>query len=387
LRRKLCSLAQDSNMRDTPVIVFGAGATKDCGGPLTNEILHDAFKAELSQSQQQAKIALVQQFLNDNFPPLRAEYTDYLSLPLLLSLLDTALDRKHAFGLQWPPERVAEVRQAVEAAIFAVLDFRSPQAETASYMGLLQMAYPGPNPEARVISLNYDMILDMAMFDLSEQRVPGSMPSYGCDIRTQAYQNCPGRWGSLYKIHGSINWLYCSQCHHLDIGWSSKRGAPSRIGPSYFSLDQQYASIVNCPECTTRLRPILITPTYRKDYRNPHVSRIWYEAERALQRASRVIFVGYSLPDDDVEVIYLLKRGLGAANPAPLSPQQITVIEKDTHNRDLKTHPVGQRYRALFGDCIDFRTEGFGPWLQACRLSNPLLLPGLPPRPLAPQKI
>jgi len=85
---------------------------------------------------------------------------------------------------------------------------------------------------------------------------------------------------------------------------------------SFFrSLDDQYAYKAQCPECQTRLRPILITPTYRKDYRNPHLARIWYDAERALQRANRVIFVGYSLPDDDVEVIYLLKRGLGTLSP------------------------------------------------------------------------
>src|SRR2546425_13182087 len=108
-----------------------------------------------------------------------------------------------------------------------------------------------------------------------------------------------------------------------------------------------------CPECKTRLRPILVTSTYRKDYRNPHLTRIWYEAERALQQANRVFFVGYSLPDDDVEVIYLLKRGLGTPmgtpNASSLPPQQITVIEKDDQRRPLRTHPVGQRYRALFG--------------------------------------
>jgi hypothetical protein len=370
-------------VRDIPVVIFGAGATKDCGGPLTNEILHEAFQADPTLALQKDKIDLLRNFLDGNFPLIRSESRDYPSLPLLLSLLDTAIDRKQAFGLHWPPEEVAKVREAVEAAIFAVLDFRSPQSEMTSYLGLLQLMYSLPEPQATVISLNYDIILDMAMFELSDQRKPGSMPSYGCDIRTQAYQNCKDRWGSLFKIHGSLNWLYCSQCHHLDIGWSSKRGAPSRVGPTFFSLDDQYAQRLQCPECTTRLRPILITPTYRKDYRNPHVARIWYEAERALQRANRVIFVGYSLPDDDVEVIYLLKRGLGALNPAPLPPQQITVIEMDNQRRLLNAHPVGQRYRALFGEGIDFRTEGFGPWLQACQLSNPILAPGLPPVPPA----
>jgi hypothetical protein len=134
--------------------------------------------------------------------------------------------------------------------------------------------------------------------------------------------------------------MYCSQCHHLEIGWSSKRGSPSRIGQFLFRpLDDQYAHKSQCPECKTRLRPILITPTHRKDYRNPHLARVWYEAERALQRANRVIFVGYSLPDDDVEVIYLLERSLGMPNPTPLAPQQITVIEKDDHHRALRVHP------------------------------------------------
>jgi len=373
-------------VRDIPVLIFGAGATKDCGGTLTNDILPEAFKSDPSLLQQQAALALLQQFLNDNFPllPQRSESRDYPSLPLFLSLLDTAIDRKQAFGSTWSPERVAEVRQAVEAAIFAVLDFRSPQTETSAYEGLLELAYPGVQPEATVISLNYDMILDVAMFELCEKRKPDSVPSYGCDIKTQGYQS-KEHWGNLFKIHGSVNWMYCSRCHHLEIGWSSRRSAPSRIGHLFFrSLDDQYAYKAQCPECQTRLRPILITPTYRKDYRNPHLARIWYDAERALQRANRVIFVGYSLPDDDVEVIYLLKRGLGTLSPTPLPPQQITVIEKDDQHRRLHQNVVGQRYRALFGEGIDFRTEGFGNWVQACQQSNRALVPGLPPAPAPP---
>jgi SIR2-like domain len=375
-------------MRDTTVIIFGAGATKDCGGPLTNEILPEALASNVTRTLQQDALALVQQFLNENFPVLaqRQRPQDYPSLPLFLSLLDTAIDRKQPFSSGWPPERVAEVRQAVEAAVFAVLDFRSPQEEVGSYLRLLQLAYPGPQPEATVISLNYDMILDIAMFELCQERKPDSVPSYGCDIKTEGYQS-KERWGRLLKIHGSVNWMYCSQCHHLEIGWSSKRSAPSRIGHFFFrSLDDQYAHRSQCPECGTPLRPILITPTHRKDYRNPHLARIWYEAERALQRANRVFFVGYSLPDDDVEVIYLLKRGLGTPMGTPsasaLPSKQITVIEKDDKHQPLDVHPVGQRYRALFGDDIDFRTEGFSAWLSACPIQSGGLNPGPPGPPL-----
>lgn len=362
-------------MRDATVIVFGAGATKDCGGPLTNEIVPEAFASPLPLVLQQSSIDLLRKFLDDCFiqPGQSKLPQDYPGLPLLLSLLDTAIDRKEPMGSNWPTDELVKVRQAIEAAIFAVLDFRSPQSETSSYARLLELAFPtGSLSEAVVISLNYDIILDLAMFDLCNQRKPGSAPSYGCDIKTESYQS-KEQWGKLLKIHGSVNWMYCSQCHHLEIGWSSRSGAPRSIGTLFFlPLEEQYNNRALCPECKTQMRPILITPTHRKDYRNPHLARIWYEAERALQQANRVIFVGYSLPDDDVEVIYLLKRGLTSWEP--IKPQQITVIEKDDLNRQINVHPVGQRYRALFGKGIDFHVEGFSHWLTSC-------VPGLPSPP------
>jgi hypothetical protein len=94
-------------MRDIPVLVFSAGATKDCGGPLTNEILAEAFKSDPSLLQQQEALALLQQFLDENFPMLspRGEARDYPSLPLALSRLDTTIDRKQPFGPNWVAEK------------------------------------------------------------------------------------------------------------------------------------------------------------------------------------------------------------------------------------------------------------------------------------------
>jgi hypothetical protein len=114
--------------------------------------------------------------------------------------------------------------------------------------------------------------------------------------------------------------------------------------------------------CRGHVRPILITPTHRKDYRNPHIARIWYEADRMLRHADKVVFIGYSLPDDDVEVIYLFKQAL-----AHLDASRVTVVE--TVAMDDRTNQVGERYRALFGDSLDWRSEGFAGWLQ----SNPNL--------------
>jgi hypothetical protein len=103
---------------------------------------------------------------------------------------------------------------------------------------------------------------------------------------------------------------------------------------------------------------VLITPTQRKDYRNPHVARVWALSEQALRSAKRAIIVGYSLPEDDLDVIYLLKRGL--ANLASTQPSKITIVEKVTDgDMPLTDHPVGRRYRSLFGPDICWQTGGF----------------------------
>jgi hypothetical protein len=60
-------------------------------------------------------------------------------------------------------------------------------------------------------------------------------------------------------------------------------------------------------------------------------------------------------------VIYLVKRGL-----AHVDPRAITVVENAAgRGAALDRHPVGLRYRALFGDEIDWCPVGFEQWLSA----------------------
>ena len=135
-----------------------------------------------------------------------------------------------------------------------------------------------------------------------------------------------------------------------------------------------------CRDCGATVRPVLITPTALKDYRNPHIARVWYEAARDLREAERAIFVGYSMPADDVEVIYLFKRGL-----AHLDPKRITVVEQAANaNSGLDTHPAGRQYRAVFGDRIDWQPVGFERWINRAAASG-FLPPAVATRPRRPR--
>jgi len=350
------------------VVFLGAGATKACNGPLTDEILPGIYKrAKVSGTIWASQLVkfLEQEFHLDAGSP-KAQYP---SLPLLLSLLDTALDRRQAFTPDWSLSDVAELRRSIEFGIYDLLEELLQKGPTNNHWALLNRLYPALPEAPVVISMNYDLIADAAMMFLSEYRtaagdvIVGRFPDYRCDVSTSSYRDNPQRFGTLLKLHGSLNWLCCSTCARLELGRSSGRLyikiLDSMIGPDLqraFTLDGD-----PCPVCNTILRPLMVAPSHLKIYRNPHLAQVWYEAERALRAATRVVFIGYSLPDDDVEVIYLLKRTLSRA-----APPQITVVDYDAvdPNRPLGDHAAGRRFRSLFGNGIDWHACGLDAWLD-----------------------
>jgi hypothetical protein len=346
------------------VVFLGAGATKSVGGPLTNEILPQilARGTTTAVADFAGRLPRLNLFLQELFHVAPgADRDSYPGLPLLMSLIDTALERRQGLHPAWDTHATSEMRHAIELAIFDVLEAALLNAQTNNHWTLVQSLFPAP-AEPCVISTNYDLTIDTAIMGNSEQRLPdGRLPDYHCAISTPFYKNDWPHFGTLLKLHGSLNWLHCKTCRRLEIGASESRRflkvLGRLIGPA---LEQTYAADGSpCPTCQTSLRPLLVPPSHLKDYRNPHLAQVWYEAERVLRESNRVIFIGYSLPDDDVEVIYLLKRSL-----AHLPPGQITVVEYDPANPVLGSHPVGRRYRTLFGDGIDWHPEGMDFWLH-----------------------
>lgn len=343
------------------VTFLGAGATKACGGLITNEIL-PAILANPPAVDPAGRLPKLSQFLQEQFHVLPGSTPEsYPGLPMLMSLLDTALERRQDFHPDWNSNSILEIREAIELGIFEVLEEKLYKAQTNNHWDLINRIYPAPSQPC-VVSTNYDLIMDTAMMFLSESRTPeGGLPVYHCDIASDFYRNEPAHFGVLLKLHGSLNWLYCSTCGRLEIGASESRKylkvLQRLVGE--LSLEQSYRTESSqCPTCRSKLRPLLVAPTHLKNYRNPHLAQVWHEAEHVMREASRVVFVGYSLPEDDVEVIYLLKRSLGH-----LQAQQITVVEYDQTNPPVQAHPVGRRYRTLFGDGIDWHPEGLNAWL------------------------
>lgn len=124
------------------VVLFGAGATAACGGPLTNEILPQAFEPAIrNEIEREYYIDLLDQFLIEHFyvPQQQADRTesDYPALPLLLSLIDKAIDLSQPMGADWSVDKLRQVRRALQYMVFALLEYKLRRLKSNRYAELL----------------------------------------------------------------------------------------------------------------------------------------------------------------------------------------------------------------------------------------------------------
>lgn len=383
-------------MAEHPVVILGAGATKACGGPLTDEILPAALNGNVADDahvvrveDREELIDLTTRFLTECFyiPNERpVEIDDCPSLPLVLSMLRRSASSNLSIGA-WSGDRLIKAKRAIDYSIFAVIEAALRQIDSGRqpHRQLLEQFY-NRDIEPCVISFNYDVIVDNTMFSLGAQYQNQRVPDYRTDISTDQYVSiCKdvGVFGLLLKLHGSLNWLFCETCRRLDVFVSDGMREHMQTGKALNELynnvpfDDAYScrgtKCRNAPQCDGYVAPILITPTFVKDYENPHIRQVWSEAEQAMKNADRAVIIGYSLPTDDVEIAMLFKRGF-----EHLSPNRITVVEYVSGDADkpasrrtkLTEHAVGRRYRSLFGPDVDWNTIGFEPWLEQQRSNN-----------------
>ena len=146
----------------------------------------------------------------------------------------------------------------------------------------------------------------------------------------------------LCKLHGSVNYFDCPQLKDNEkiyisrtIGDSAKIGKSGRFkgNPALFAVDAIYKIR---EQLGHKLVPSLIPPTYAKLTRKDWLRSIWRRAFQAFENASKIIFVGYSMPATDGFMRALINASFARRHNQP----DIFVIDK--------CDKVHQRYRKLF---------------------------------------
>jgi hypothetical protein len=176
-----------------------------------------------------------------------------------------------------------------------------------------------------IVTTNYDLNIECALHRLSMYASPGfELKSAGPFYRTNGVP--------LFKLHGSVNWFENEEDDSYFEVVDELREARFRIEPAYQTIPIPVVSLANY---TDRRTPSLIPPSFLKPEFPLVLDDVWAGAAKALNVAQHVVFVGYSFPFSDTEMMYFLASSL--VNNAALR----TVFVVDPQAKDIVTRLRG----------------------------------------------
>ncbi|MGE5673413.1 MAG: SIR2 family protein [Mycobacterium leprae] len=324
------------------VYIFGAGASAAEGLPATDQFFARAW--ELLSPDFDPPVRNVWRFLAGVFGVAVDRVDSFRFLPPVdevISLVDWCLHVNQGLGGYDLP-LLYQVRHDLEHLLCATLDAGLPDhpggvGPHVRFVRALKQIGPG-RPFA-LISLNYDTLLDDAL--LGE----GSGVDYGfAQLGTEPMP-------LLAKLHGSLNWALCPACSGITV----TRGHEAYLLPESNGLA--------CGRCGgTRMRGLIISPTWQKRYQAFPLQQVWEAALGALQQADRVVFVGYSIPPADVAIYHLIRRALLIGRrPDEVRFEVINHHKQEAGRleRELHEASVLQRFGQLLGPRVSFDFSGF----------------------------
>lgn len=140
------------------------------------------------------------------------------------------------------------------------------------------------------------------------------------------------------KMHGSIDWKYCNNqnCYLY------KRVFPVR----------EYLSEHYCRNCLEKLEPLIVPPVLNKEFKSfPFVRKLWNIAIERLQRASKVIVFGYSMPPTDFYTKWLFFR-------TDKDLEELVIIDPNVQDKNTKSKKINRDFVYRFVNIFKVKSPG-----------------------------
>ena len=200
-----------------------------------------------------------------------------------------------------------------------------------------------------VITFNYDLVLDYALYQVSvapDYHVPSPVED--------PHWKPPSQTCSLLKLHGSINWGVCCECR------TQLRIAYRQPSPSPLWYPRQC-----CPRCRSTaqfFQPLLVPPSWDKSGHRDILTPVWAKAVEELKAAKRICVIGYSMPKSDAFFRYLLTLAL--AENARLSDLIVVDLARPAVGPTRQEEALETRWKELLEPMFvqrrfHFHPEGF----------------------------
>lgn len=324
------------------VYVLGAGASAGAELPLISNFLK---KAKELKDKQQDNFDDVWRYIAE--PQFRN-----INIEDILGYLDMNISQNNLDSDKIIKRRLLEFIENVIILSY----YYGDEKKILDHSNMLKKFTKHLTKDDTIISFNYDILIDDALTK------NGLIPDYGIDFEhKQAGQN--NTRIRLFKLHGSLNWSICPkckkpQCHRYDYLLKRSKSSTSNDIDEYSDKFYELFELPNFKICTKNekhKRPIeedtlIIPPSWNKhDY--PYIKDLWRKASEALKNADKIIFIGYSFPQTDIYLKFLLLNSL------PKNSYSVEVVDPDIQN-------TARRYLEIFKDNISFSEKKFEEYIH-----------------------
>lgn len=254
-----------------PVYLLGAGFTRAVFGdsaPLTDELMARLDISKFSEIHEEYERA---------FPDIEQ----------FLSILDLKIIHFRQINSSLS-NRFNKIREAIVQQIVNQVDIARLYVDNLDEYPLLKKFIGTVRPEARILTLNYDCVLDQGLY-LSERWSPFGGYRYSTFPHTDN-ENCLMDRILLLKMHGSCNFR------------------DSEEGQEYFNIEVTDRIFPNIhADINSRLndKPHILVMSYIKQFHNGIMS-LWREAICFLRASEKLIIVGCSLREEDTFLRFAL---------------------------------------------------------------------------------
>jgi hypothetical protein len=316
------------------VYILGAGFSAARSLPLIKDFmlaLRDAhpWLLEQARTQEAEAVAQVLQYRQDSAPASYRISLDLENIEELFSLADTGKDvlSRHirvaiaatldykirlaklpvtTFASQDPNILPTQWRQSPRSTI----NYSVPTYQFFAHALIGRWA--DELASSAFLTFNYDCLLEDALKDVGYE-VDYGLRSDAQELSFLASGHTGDEIIKVLKLHGSVNWMRKSRSGSLQVM-------------------SGYTDVVNVGGV-----PEIVPPTWRKLFAK-EIVKIWKRALDEIERATRIVVIGFSMPDTDLHFKFLLASGLRRN----VSLREIVFV-------DPAGDAITERARRLFG--------------------------------------
>jgi hypothetical protein len=337
------------------VFILGAGASKQCGAPLMADFLDVASHLYQTGATAEKKADFERVF--KAIGALQAVHSKaQLELTNIESIF-TALEIANVLGKlpDTPADEIPKVIISLKELIVKTLELTINFPTSKSYIGVPApyeqftklLGYlrgeASPTHTVSVITFNYDIAVDMALFRA------GLGPDYGISPKGRQHSPVP-----LLKLHGSLNWgsredngevypllLEDYFSKYSIMGFDEHGTCKIPVGSQLKEYFSKHTDIKVAAE------PVIVPPAWNKADHHHALSKVWANAAHQLEDAEYIFIIGYSLPETDA--FFRLLYALGTVGKNPLNKVIV-------YNPDNSGH-VDARFKGVLGPGAAARYE------------------------------